>query len=89
MMAVKPTSLVPMSAVYPDKARIVSYMQTQKKTAIAPKYFHDPITDEPIDELDWREDSTFGWSSETTYLFDKYNYPLPDDFIAHVRAAIQ
>lgn len=89
MRAVVPTNRAPASVMLPDKMRIVSYMKAQKKTAIAPKYFHDPVTNEPVAELDWREDKDFGWSSETTYLFEKHNYPLSDDFINHVRRLIQ
>lgn len=85
MRAVAPTAKTPSLTVIPDKARIVSYMKSQKKTAIAPKFFRDPVTNEMVDELDWREDKDFGWSSETTYLFEKHNYPLSDEFINHVR----
>ena len=89
MTAVKPVVMQPGKMILPDKADIVQYMRTREKTAMAPKIFHDPVTDEPIAELDWREDAEYGWSSETTYLFDRYNYPLPESFIEHVRKVLQ
>lgn len=89
MMAVRPVAMQPDTRNIPDKAAIVRYMKTRKKTAIAPKYFHDPVTNEPVAELDWREDKEYGWSAETTYLFEAHNYPLPDEFLAHVRKMLQ
>lgn len=72
----------------PEKEHILAYMRGCKVFSVAARYFRDPETGVPVGEDCWMEDREYCWSSETVYLFDRYDFPLPEEFIRHVMKTV-
>ncbi len=74
-------SLIPSDVPHPDKSKIIIYMRHGKKTAAAPGIPKDWLTGEhiPCGMICYEADG-YLWTSMDLWHFDKYNFPLPDEF---------
>lgn len=67
-----------------NKAIVLSYLKNGKHPSCAPMYYKDRETGKRAVPAVYLDDGTYTWSSDTTYHFEKYDYPLPQYFIDYV-----
>ena len=68
----------------PEKEYILEYLRKGRHPSCAPMMYRDRETGEYAVEAYYLNDGKYTWSSDTIYHFDKYNYPLPEEFIQYV-----
>ena len=72
-----------------DKEKILKYLRSGTRGAVAAGYAKDVLTGDKIDgELCCYTDGKYAWRSDTVYYFEKYNIKLPEEFIKHALANI-
>ena len=66
-----------------NRDKILSFLKQQDDNSIlSPRTFIDPITNKiAVCPIESHEINGFVWSNITTYLFEKYNIKLNDDFV--------
>jgi len=71
----------------PDHERIVRYLGTGHALFIAPTIVFDCASEEEteIGPLKILTDGTYAWTSDLAYYVKRYNYPLPVQFVEHMR----
>jgi hypothetical protein len=72
----------------PDRDRVASYLESAKTLAAAAGFTRDVIDpNHPIiGPLTIKTDGVWEWPSDYTYYLLRYNAPLPDDFLQHIRS---
>ena len=65
------------------KDDVLRYMKSVDVFAVAAGILWDIFTGESLGELLAYKDSQYIWTNGVLHYFEKYNMPLPDDFIAH------
>ena len=88
MMYVENTQKSRSKMVLNDKTKIMAYLNSVKIHAAAATLFYDNESERAVGGLLSYRDDAFAWTNETVYHFDKYNYPLPEAFIEHIRQKI-
>jgi len=68
----------------PHKKELIAYLRNGKVEAVAAGRATDLLTGERIQEP-WLllTDEVYGWDSSLAYYVEKYNLPLPSDFVQH------
>ncbi len=71
----------------PDEERIVRYLGTGHALFVAPTIVFDCASDEEtkIGPLKILSDGTYAWTNDLAYYVERYHYPLPAQFIEHMR----
>lgn len=68
----------------PYKGQILFYLRCGAPLACAPMSYRDRETGQKMIEAYVLTDGAYFWTSDIIYHFEKYNYLLPDEFVAHV-----
>ena len=84
MIEVKFVELHAMKTEMQNKQKVLRYLKHGKHPIVAPMFYKDRETNKPAVEAYYLDDGVYTWSSDIIYHFEKYNYPLPDDFIEYV-----
>jgi len=83
LIEIVPVKMTPTEPI-PQKDAILKYMKNGKRPSCAPMMYKDRETGKPAIDAYYLDDGKYTWSSDTIYHFEKYNYPLPSDFISYV-----
>lgn len=69
------------------KKNIIDYLTKGKPIAFCPAVVHDELDNQhPVITVnpETRTDGYWTWNSTIEYYIDKYDFPLPEDFINHL-----
>ena len=82
MTKLKFLSLIPSSTPHQDKDKILVFMKHGHVRSVSPGIAKDCLTGDDLPcELEAYEARGFCWTSVDIWHFERYNFPLPDDFI--------
>ena len=85
IIEIQPVQMQRREKPIPEKEMVLSFMRKAKVVSVAPMMYRDKETGERAIEAYCQQAGKYGWTSETLYHFERYNYPLPEDFIEYIR----
>ncbi len=72
---------------HPEKQNILQYLACSDDNfhILVFGWSNDPLTSEPIGPTSQHTDNVWVWQMTVPYFVEKYNIPLPEEFIEHMR----
>lgn len=84
MITIEPTAMKASTKEIKGKAAVLAYMKNGKNPWYSPMMYKDRETGKDAISAYYLGDDKYMWSSDTIYHFEKYNYPLPKEFVDYV-----